>query len=61
MDCSKCGRNIDDDSKFCKYCGADLKKTIDTKKTHEHCYECGYAMIGDYKFCSQCGTKIKEK
>ena len=61
MDCSKCGRNIDDDSKFCKYCGANIIKNIDKKKKPEHCYECGYAMIGDYKFCSECGAKIKEK
>ena len=37
MFCSKCGNKIDDDAKFCKTCGADLriKETPESKKVVE--------------------------
>ena len=34
MNCRKCGKEISDDSVFCKYCGATLKKSDKKKSSH---------------------------
>lgn len=58
--CDNCGKSNDEDSNFCKYCGANLKENILNDKKLQNCYECGYTMIGNSKFCSECGTKTKK-
>ena len=55
MKCKNCGKKIDEDSKFCKYCGIKLSKKINKKSLN--CNECGYVIIGDSHFCSHCGKK----
>ena len=55
MKCKNCGKKIDEDSKFCKYCGIKLSKKINKKLLN--CNECGYVIIGDSHFCSHCGKK----
>lgn len=49
MNCSKCGKENKEDSRFCKYCGY----TIETL-----CPKCGKDMGKDDRFCMNCGTKM---
>lgn len=49
MVCEKCGREIDDQSKFCIYCGASIKK-------EKYCLSCGEKNKEDALFCIKCGT-----
>ena len=49
MKCSKCGKEIPEESKFCSYCGA--------KAWLRHCLKCGAALSPDSVFCGYCGAK----
>ena len=49
--CSKCGREIDSDHKFCPHCGGDCNASLECKNCHAK------AKTGD-AFCSRCGNKL---
>ncbi len=48
MKCFHCGKNVADESRFCKYCGTRLRRT---------CAVCGAALDDDARFCSACGAE----
>ena len=50
MICFKCKQNIDDDSNYCKYCGA---------KQAQECPECGAAVPADARFCPKCDALVQ--
>ena len=50
MICFKCKQNIDDDSNYCKYCGA--KQAVE-------CGECGAAVPSDARFCPKCDALVQ--
>jgi predicted amidophosphoribosyltransferase len=74
MECSKCEKDIPDDSKFCTYCGAKVEITnnvkedivpIDNPVNGKICSSCGEP-IGEFDgFCGKCGKScgqsFKEK
>lgn len=49
MNCSMCGNEIPDGSKFCGICGAAVKREA-------FCSNCGYKFTSEQRFCPQCGT-----
>lgn len=49
MNCSVCGNEILDGSKFCPNCGTAVKREI-------FCANCGYKLMQEQKFCPQCGA-----
>lgn len=53
--CISCGAELNDDAKFCFYCGQ--QQPADT--TH-HCPQCGAEIIDGNIFCIKCGYKIAE-
>lgn len=55
MICGNCGKQLDDDSLFCTYCGMKLDE-IQNKK---FCANCGNELDDDAVFCSKCGYKIQ--
>ncbi len=68
MYCKKCGKWIDDDSEFCRYCGASIaenSKTNENRKTvydgavHK-CPNCGQVLNSFTAFCPSCGYEIRE-
>ena len=63
MKCIECGREIEDNKKFCKYCGAPVKhqsnpaeKLASTTK----CQRCGATLKLGTAFCTQCGTPVSK-
>ncbi|MBM3200651.1 zinc-ribbon domain-containing protein [Candidatus Woesearchaeota archaeon] len=48
--CAKCGKKIDDESTFCKHCGAKVKFSM-------RVCECGAKLDKDDDFCPECGRK----
>lgn len=56
MICSKCGRQIADNSKFCVYCGTKIEKTGQPLV----CAGCGTPLKPGAKFCTKCGRKVEE-
>ena len=56
MKCKKCGHELVENAKFCKYCGSPIKHidSIEPKK----CPRCGSDLKKGNKFCTQCGLKI---
>ena len=55
MKCIECGREIDENAKFCKYCGRPIEKRIHEKR----CAICGALVGPDEKFCTECGAPIE--
>lgn len=51
--CSKCGKELKENDRFCKECGF----VIDD---NEVCKSCNYRLEKDSKFCSFCGEKVKK-
>lgn len=47
--CPNCGEKNDTDAKFCKNCGAALRKV---------CPDCGEQNDADAKFCKSCGKSL---
>jgi membrane protease subunit (stomatin/prohibitin family) len=47
--CVGCGKGIDADAQFCRWCGKPQAAT---------CGKCGAQQPGDAAFCSKCGNKI---
>lgn len=59
MICSKCKNQIDDDSKFCIFCGRDIDKEIHNieREININCFRCGRLLDIDSKFCPECGEE----
>ena len=51
MECSNCGAEIEDDSKFCEECGAKVEIV-------KKCPKCGNENPANAKFCVECGESL---
>jgi len=51
MFCDKCGKQIEDSSKFCEYCGGDVANVAT-------CQQCGNELKMESKFCNNCGKTV---
>lgn len=49
--CSKCGKQLSSDAKFCSNCGAPVA-------TVKFCTNCGKQVANDAKFCPNCGKQL---
>ncbi|MDO5411553.1 MAG: zinc ribbon domain-containing protein [Lachnospiraceae bacterium] len=61
--CTECGREIEDNKKFCKYCGALVKPhNVSEQKAEQmaRCKACGAVLKPGTAFCTQCGTPISQ-
>lgn len=54
MTCPKCGKELQDGTKFCDNCGAQIFETI-------FCPNCGAQTSTEFKFCQKCGASIEEE
>jgi len=51
MKCIKCGKTIDDDSRFCHFCGTKQDREV-------KCDNCGRSIEFNFKYCPECGEEI---
>ncbi len=64
--CDECGRENDDEYKYCLGCGAALHEDEDDEAEEEeetkiiNCPYCGTEQPSDFKFCGSCGEKIPD-
>lgn len=62
MKCTECGREIGENLKFCKYCGATLKQQIILEKPIVEnrivCKHCGASIKKGVVYCTQCGEPV---
>lgn len=58
--CTKCGRIVGDDGKFCKYCGTMMhsEPVPNPKPAGAICESCGRTVGPDERFCKNCGASI---
>lgn len=58
--CKSCGKSIDMNAKFCKYCGAkkEVRNESDMKTDIFTCPNCGKTIARNANFCHYCGEKI---
>ncbi len=49
MQCSHCGKEIDDGGRFCGYCGS-------AQSENQRCTACGQEFTGSRNFCPHCGS-----
>lgn len=56
MKCSNCQNEVNDNDKFCPYCGAKFKEPdpIDV-----FCTNCGHKSNSKMSFCSNCGVSLR--
>ncbi len=55
MKCKNCGRDLEDNAKFCKFCGYRVPKKNNGQVI---CKSCGKILDSNEKFCKFCGNKI---
>ena len=61
MRCSKCGREMPDDSLFCPECGANQSvEQKAEKKEEKHCANCGCRIPEESLFCPECGNRVEK-
>lgn len=53
--CPNCGKSIKDESKFCNFCGFNLRSNIAVK---QRCSSCGVSVSVGSSFCANCGTRL---
>jgi len=63
--CDECGRENDDEYKFCLGCGAALEEADEGGDEEEgseliNCPYCGAEQPANFKFCGSCGEQIPE-
>ena len=61
MLCKECGKEIDANKKFCKYCGTPIKQSEDIGHLANQtlrCAQCGATLKAGTTFCTQCGTPV---
>lgn len=68
MFCENCGRKINDEARFCRFCGMPvmdaLEKDPPAKPVAEKkliCKNCGAELIEDSLFCDMCGHSIDKE
>lgn len=62
MRCVGCGREIGENLKFCKYCGAPVKAaSLDGVDDTIKCKACGASLKQGVAFCTQCGTPVNDE
>ena len=52
--CPKCGKELQDGTKFCDNCGTQIFETI-------FCPNCGAQTSTEFKFCQKCGASIEDE
>ena len=63
MYCTRCGKEIRSDQKFCGNCGAALEAPTEQpeeKAEVKVCKSCGKPLEEGAVFCTNCGTKIED-
>lgn len=55
MICQNCGRQLDDNAKFCDSCGKHVEI-----QSERFCPQCGNKLMKDSIFCAKCGMKYPE-
>ena len=67
MKCSVCDKEINDNARFCKYCGSKMEG-MNSEKTNSVlqeglafiiCQNCGKSINSTKSFCTNCGTSLK--
>lgn len=59
MRCVECGREIGENLKFCKYCGAPVRTaSLNIVDDKIKCKACGAPLKPGVAFCTQCGTPV---
>jgi len=56
--CPKCGKQITDVAKFCKYCSAAVEDdgSAVAKSASRYCEQCGTQIAANAEFCKRCGA-----
>lgn len=58
--CPKCGKEIEKESVFCRFCGHYLKvdKIEKASDGSNRCISCGFTLTDDAVYCPNCGEKV---
>ncbi|NOU24401.1 MAG: zinc-ribbon domain-containing protein, partial [Methylotenera sp.] len=56
VNCISCGKDIADNSKFCRFCSAPQV----AKPSVPSCKKCGSVLLPNAKFCKGCGAKVEQ-
>ena len=49
--CPKCNKELEDGTKFCEQCGAEIYETV-------YCNNCGEKTSTEFQFCQNCGASL---
>ena len=69
MNCVSCNKELQDNAKFCRFCGASqtikpqpvITPTISEQlSTEPACKKCGNVLLANAKFCKHCGEAVSQ-
>lgn len=61
MKCTKCGGDLGENQKFCKYCGTPVEQVTGSEESAGQtswCRNCGATLKSGNAFCTQCGSSV---
>ncbi len=58
--CRQCGKQLNKDAKFCRYCGYRFEAAQEVKAAVNLCPQCGNENAAGAKFCRYCGAGLTE-
>lgn len=64
MKCGECGKEINSNTKYCKYCGAPIQSSMQQFKSIQQipptiqCPNCGTEVKANNIYCTKCGTSL---
>ena len=59
INCSKCGKELNDGARFCRYCGTPtLSEPAEKNQTDFICPKCGKSVPQTARFCKFCGESL---
>lgn len=61
MNCSKCGKEVQEEWEYCRYCGEKINEDNQEENNKSYfCNKCGNKINLEDSFCNKCGNQLEK-